>query len=97
LEENRLNLWIWKGQILALTMRIFQKFGPEPIWVGYGLAFIYPAFTCNIWSFFKLAIKLNINPEYLLGRVKDVKFKNLRVESMSYCFKSPPPKFEPQI
>jgi hypothetical protein len=24
-------------------------------------------------------------------------FKSLRVESMKYCFKSPPPKFQPQI
>jgi hypothetical protein len=24
-------------------------------------------------------------------------FKSLRVESMNYCFKSPPPKFQPQV
>ncbi len=32
-----------------------------------------------------------------LGRVKNFIFKSLRIESMNYCFKSPPPKFQPQI
>ncbi len=29
--------------------------------------------------------------------MKNFKFKDLRVESMNFCFKSPPPKFQPQI
>jgi hypothetical protein len=34
---------------------------------------------------------------YCLGRVKNFKFKDLRLESMSYCFKSPQPKFQAEI
>ncbi len=41
--------------------------------------------------------QLNQKLRYLLGRVKNFIFKSLRVESMNYCFKSPPPKFQPQI
>jgi hypothetical protein len=33
----------------------------------------------------------------LLGRDKNFKFKILRVETMSCCFKSPLPKFQPKI
>jgi hypothetical protein len=33
----------------------------------------------------------------ILECVKNFIFKSLRVESMSYCFKRSPPKFQPQI
>jgi hypothetical protein len=37
------------------------------------------------------------SPVWILGCVKNFIFKTLRLESMKYCFKSPPPKFQLQI